>query len=447
MSYRYSKFLPSFTFLCDLLLLNIAMYNPLYLSLGSDSKSGVLIVILSNLVWVLLSPIYKIYKISRPLILTDNLNKFFQVLFYHLLIVLGIAYVFKNHSVAITNLLITYVTFVTLVFCHRFFLSLFLNYIRKHGYNCRNILILGDERIVNKLTEHFDIHPEYGYDLIRNAFPGDITSYTDEEIINTLSAENPDEIFLCYKEVNNNLISLLTQFGTEYSVKIKLVSDMILVNSYARVVNYDSLPMLQVKHEVDLSRGVKLAKRGFDVAFSLVAIVGSSPLLLTLYLVTRLSSKGPAYYTQERIGLNGKPFKIIKFRSMYIDAEKYGPQLSQHQDPRVTKWGRIIRKTRLDELPQFYNVLKGDMSIVGPRPERLHFIEKISARTPQYKKLLSIKPGITSIGQVHYGYASNVEQMCERMEYDLLYLQNISFNSDLRLIFKTVKVMVQGKGQ
>jgi putative colanic acid biosynthesis UDP-glucose lipid carrier transferase len=176
-------------------------------------------------------------------------------------------------------------------------------------------------------------------------------------------------------------------------------------------------------------------------------MIFGAPVFVILFVVTKCSSKGPAFFKQERIGLNERPFKMFKFRSMYIDAEKYGPQLSSENDPRITKWGRMIRKTRLDELPQFWNVLKGDMSVVGPRPERQHFIEQIVEKTPNYKKLLRVKPGLTSIGQVHYGYAENVDQMRDRMRYDLIYLQNINLNSDLNIILKTVKVMVQGKGK
>jgi lipopolysaccharide/colanic/teichoic acid biosynthesis glycosyltransferase len=168
---------------------------------------------------------------------------------------------------------------------------------------------------------------------------------------------------------------------------------------------------------------------------------------LCFTLVTKLTSKGPAFFRQERIGKNEKPFYIYKFRSMRVNAELAGPQLSKDNDPRITKWGMIMRKARLDELPQFWNVLKGDMSVVGPRPERQYYIEQIVEKTPSYRKLLRVKPGLTSIGQVHYGYAENVDQMCDRVRYDLLYLQNISLNSDLNIILKTVKVMVQGKGK
>ena len=166
-----------------------------------------------------------------------------------------------------------------------------------------------------------------------------------------------------------------------------------------------------------------------------------------LFLITKFSSAGPAFYKQERLGRFGKPFIMYKFRSMYVDAEKHGPQLSSERDPRITKWGRIMRMTRMDELPQFWNVLKGDMSIVGPRPERKHFVKKILQRDPNYKHLSRIKPGLTSLGQVIFGYAENVDEMCARMQYDLEYLGNMSLQTDMRIILSTVKVVLDKKGK
>ena len=188
-------------------------------------------------------------------------------------------------------------------------------------------------------------------------------------------------------------------------------------------------------------------KRCFDVLFSVGVMLAGAPFFVVLYLVTKLSSAGPAFFKQERLGKHGKPFIMYKFRSMYVDAEKFGPQLSSENDPRITKWGKIIRSTRMDELPQFWNVLKGDMSIVGPRPERRHFAKKIIARNPNYKKLSQLKPGLTSVGQVVFGYAENVDEMCTRVHHDLAYLNDVSFNADLRIILQTVRVMVQKKGK
>jgi lipopolysaccharide/colanic/teichoic acid biosynthesis glycosyltransferase len=175
----------------------------------------------------------------------------------------------------------------------------------------------------------------------------------------------------------------------------------------------------------------RFVKRSFDIAFSSVVMLLGLPVFLMVMLITKLTSKGPVFYKQERIGRN----------------EVHGPQTTSDDDPRITPWGNIMRKTHLDELPQFWNVLKGDMSIVGPRPERAHFIRQITEKAPAYLKLLAIKPGITSIGQVNYGYAESVDEMVERAAMDLTYLKEVNFFTDMEIIFKTVGTMIGGKGK
>ena len=164
-------------------------------------------------------------------------------------------------------------------------------------------------------------------------------------------------------------------------------------------------------------------------------------------VMVKLSSPGPVFYRQDRIGINGHPFCIIKFRSMFMDAEKTGPSLSSDNDPRITKWGRFMRKVRLDELPQFWNVLKGDMSIVGPRPERQFFIDQIVKIAPHYRHLHRVRPGLTSLGQVKYGYAETVEQMVERLKFDILYIENMSLAMDFRVVLYTLKIILEGRGK
>ena len=188
-------------------------------------------------------------------------------------------------------------------------------------------------------------------------------------------------------------------------------------------------------------------KRLCDIVLSVLALVVLSPVFLITAILVKCTSPGPIFYAQERIGYKGKPFKMHKFRSMYTDAEACGPALSRDDDPRITPFGRFMRKVRLDEIPQFYNVLRGTMSIVGPRPERQFYIDQIVKRAPEYLLLQRIKPGITSWGQVKYGYASSVDQMVERLRYDLLYLDNMSITTDLKIMVYTGKIILQGRGK
>jgi lipopolysaccharide/colanic/teichoic acid biosynthesis glycosyltransferase len=184
-----------------------------------------------------------------------------------------------------------------------------------------------------------------------------------------------------------------------------------------------------------------------DVVGSLMALVVLAPVMAILAILVRLSSPGPVIFRQERIGKNGRPFIIYKFRTMYVDAEKEGPALSREGDPRITPIGRWLRKTRLDELPQFWNLLKGDMSLVGPRPERAYYINQIVKKASEYKQLLKVRPGITSLGMVKYGYASSVEEMIERMRYDLIYLANRSFLLDIKILLYTILRVLQARGK
>jgi exopolysaccharide biosynthesis polyprenyl glycosylphosphotransferase len=261
-----------------------------------------------------------------------------------------------------------------------------------------------------------------------------IDKYKVEEVIIAIDSSEHDKI----GSIINNLI--------DSNVVIKAIPSMYdILTGKVRMSTIFGTPLIQVSHQL-MPAWQENLKHFIDIVISILALTILSPLCIFLIVSVKLSSKGPVFYSHERIGRYGKPFTIYKFRSMIANSEKNGPELSSKQDDRVTKFGRFMRRARLDEIPNFYNVIRGEMSLVGPRPERKYFIDRIIEKAPHYVHLLKVRPGITSWGQVKFGYAENVNQMIKRLRYDLIYLDNMSLYVDFKIIIYTLITIFKGKG-
>lgn len=323
---------------------------------------------------------------------------------------------------------------------------------RANGNNTLNYVIVGYNDTSQRIKRFYDQHPEFGYKFYGYFDELSTTNKPlirgDYSVLNQLLASNQiDTVYCCIPRVGHPLLKDMIEKSNTASYKVKLVVDFAFFFSQAPSLEFHGItPVISLSSEfLDYSKEY-ISKRLFDVIFSSIILLLGAPIFILLGLITKITSRGPIIFSQDRTGQWGKKFKIYKFRSMYV-----GARLGHSEgtlDKRITPWGRFLRKTRLDELPQFYNVLRGDMSVVGPRPLADYDVKTLMDESPDdFKLILSVKPGITSIGQVKFGYAGSPTEIKQRLRYDLLYLNKISFFFDMWLIMKTMVIMIKKQGK
>lgn len=326
-----------------------------------------------------------------------------------------------------------------------------------HGFGRRNAIIIGFSEKARAVAAEINSHRGLGLDVVAFAadkeedlgkkFDGiEVVGHQRElgEIIDDFMIQ---EVVIAVDSRDTDILINVIATSQNRDLGLKIVPDLYstLIGA-ARTSQLYGFPLIDINPQL-MTEWEKALKRVLDISVATILLILTSPVMLATSIAIKLNSPGPVFYLQERCGLNGKAFKVIKFRSMRQDAEKQsGPVWSSKGDPRITRVGRFIRKVRIDELPQMMNVLKGEMSLVGPRPERPYFVEKLSEEIPYYKRRLKVRPGITGWAQVKHKYDESVEDVKTKLQYDLFYIENISIMMDFKILFRTVFVVLFGKG-
>ncbi len=341
--------------------------------------------------------------------------------------------------------------------CNRIFLRSVQKWLLEIGFGRENTVIVGANERGKKAAQFFCDHHTQGFNILGfihfDGEPNDFVGGTKvlshfNDIKNIIQKENISDVVLALNDSQRSSLFPIVQKLDPLPVTVKIIPDLYeVISGIARTQQISGLPLIDITLNLNTDY-IRVYKPVFDFFFSLISIIGSIPLWIIISILIKVDSRGPILYKQKRVGKHNTIFNAIKFRSMVKEAEKQtGPMWAEKDDPRVTIVGRFLRRFRLDELPQLLNVLKGHMSLVGPRPERPFFVEKLKQEYPFYMRRSKIRPGITGWAQIKHSYDENIADVREKLRYDFFYIENVDIWLDLKIILTTFWVMISGKGR
>ncbi len=429
----------------DVIFLYLALWLTLILRYGSDSLSGnwdrhLKPFSLVFIVWLIVFFINDFYDLKISYNASNLANTIIKLFAVNLFIAVAMFYFFTPFLDSIRPqrvLIIQVAASLILLFGWR---TIFYNFIKSTAIT-NKVLIVGDSPLAKLLAAEIQKRPQLGYSAeIIPTLPDNLEVYCRKNNIDILAGED---------EFKNNQEVIKKIFGC-FALGITVCN---ISGLYEQVTN--KIPIENIEHGWFLEnlsehskKNYEIIKRFFDIILASLGLIATSPFLPFIALLIKFDGSGPVLFKQVRTGKNGQPFLAVKFRSMIVGAEKNGPQWAIKDDPRITRFGRLMRKTRIDEIPQLLNVLRGEMSFVGPRPERPEFIEILEKEIPFYRERLLVKPGLTGWAQLNGpSYGGSKEETLEKIKYDLYYLKNRSLFLDTSIMLKTIKVVLGGKGQ
>jgi len=411
--------------------------------------------------WLIIFTFVGMYRTWFALSRFDEISTLFKASFFGIFLLFFLIFIDDYlHNVATATRILIFIywgLFLFFVGSGRIIIRSVQRNLLIKGIGRRNGLIIGFNPKAKEVLDSVLTAPALGIDIkafvavnnenIGKDYKGVKVENTIDQLIGIINQFNVKEIIIALEKEDHDVLVDVISKTEGKNINLKIVPDLYeILSGQARTSQIYGMPLIDIMPEL-MPEWEKKLKRVIDLIISLLILVLSAPITILTAIAIKIDSKGPVLFKQERLGQNGKPFNVLKFRSMIQDAEKYtGPVWSQKDDPRVTRMGKFVRKVRIDEIPQMFNVLKGEMSLVGPRPERAYFVEKLSQEIPYYKRRLKVRPGITGWAQIKHKYDESIEDVKIKIKYDLFYIENMSLRMDFKILLRTVFVVLFGKG-